>query len=468
MDRSSADRLRELPAIDTLLEDPLIKVCVENSSHTLVVGLLRDTIQQARERILAGRKQSTAVDWIVRHFREQWQDLLKPFLKPVFNCTGVILHTGLGRAPLSVEARRTLSDSVGGYTNLEYNLATGKRGQRNDQVELMLRALTGAEAAVVVNNNAAAVYISLNALANRKQVIVSRGQLVEIGGKFRVPDIMQRSGAKLVEVGTTNKTHIEDYAEAVNERTGMILRVHTSNFRQIGFVHQPELTQLVELAQSNDVILVDDLGSGAFFDLAPYGMPPEPLVTDSVTAGADVVTFSGDKLLGGSQAGILVGGKKWIDRIKRSPLMRVLRPDKLTLAVLEVTLRQYLAGSEAMKQVPVVNMLTESREAVRQRAELLAAKLQQCPGAVARIVETEARCGSGALPEEPVTSCAVELEVEGVTTARLARALREYRQPVVGYIHEERFRLDLKAVAVHEVEKLAAAVCSCIQDKWSK
>jgi L-seryl-tRNA(Ser) seleniumtransferase len=468
MDKSSVDLLRELPAIDTLLENPLVKVCVENSSHVLVTGLLRDTIQQARERILAGRKQSTAVDWFVKRFREQWQELLKPFLKPVFNCTGVILHTGLGRAPLSVEARRTLSDAVGGYTNLEFNLNTGKRGQRNDHVEKMLSALTGAEAAVVVNNNAAAVYLSLNALANRKQVIVSRGQLVEIGGKFRVPDIMQRSGARLVEVGTTNKTHLEDYAEAVNDRTGMILRVHTSNFRQIGFVHQPELTELVELAQRNDIILVDDLGSGAFFDLAPYGLSPEPLVIDSVKAGVDVVTFSGDKLLGGSQAGILVGRKKWIDRIKRSPLMRVLRPDKLTLSVLEVTLRQYLAGSEAMKQVPVVSMLTESQYAVRQRAELLTKNLQQCPGAVARVIETEARCGSGALPEEPVASYAVELELDGVKANRLARTLREYRQPVVGYIHEEQFRMDLKAVSAHEVEKLAAAVCSCLQENWRK
>jgi len=460
--------LSEIPSLDSLLTDPVIEDCITQSNHTLVVELLRETLQTARERLLAGKKQSVARDWFVRDCRRRWQELLDPYLKRVFNCTGVILHTGLGRAPLAQEARDILRDTVGGYTNLEFNLATGKRGQRNDQVEKLLCRLTGAEAAVVVNNNAAAVYLVLNALANRRQVIVSRGQLVEIGDKFRVPDIMQRSGAKLVEVGTTNRTHLDDYATALTESTRMILRVHTSNFKQIGFVHQPELSELVELARRHDVLLVDDLGSGAFFDLAPYGLAPEPLVTDSVAAGADIVTFSGDKLLGAGQAGILVGRRQLIDKLKRSPLMRVLRPDKLTLAVLEVTLRAYLAGGEQLQRVPVAAMLTEGREPARQRAVLLADRLQLLKETSVRIVETTARCGSGALPEEPLPSCAVELKATGLSAEQLARRLRQHEQPVVGYIQEDSLRLDLKAVSETELEELAAAITDCIDSSGRK
>ncbi len=460
--------LSEIPSLDSLLTDPVIEDCITHSNHALVVELLRETLQAARERLLAGKKQSVAPEWLIRDCRRRWRELLEPHLKRVFNCTGVILHTGLGRAPLLPEARDLLRDTAGGYTNLEFNLATGKRGQRNERVEKLLCRLAGAEAAVVVNNNAAAVYLVLNALANRRQVIVSRGQLVEIGDKFRVPDIMQRSGAKLVEVGTTNKTHLEDYTAAINERTRMILRVHTSNFRQIGFVHQPELSELAELARRDEVLLVDDLGSGAFFDLEACGLTPEPLVADSVAAGADIVTFSGDKMLGAGQAGILVGRRRWIDKLKRSPLMRVLRPDKLTLAVLETTLRAYLAGGERRQRIPVVAMLTEGREPPRERAARLAESLAEHHALQATVVETTARCGSGALPEEPLPSCAVELAMPGLSAEQLARQLRRHDQPVVGYIQDENLRLDLKAIATDELEELAAAITDCLTTSGSK
>jgi L-seryl-tRNA(Ser) seleniumtransferase len=453
---SDATRLLAgLPAVDKLLQEEVVRECVGSSSRALVVTLLRESLDALRKDILAGRVRTVRRERLLKDFLRRWHRLLDPYLRKVFNCTGVILHTGLGRAPVPQEALRSIAGFVGGYTNLEFNLETGRRGQRNDHVELLLKYLTGAEAAVVVNNNAAAVYLVLNTLASRREVLVSRGQLVEIGGKFRVPDILKRSGARMVEVGTTNKTHLEDYEQAFTPRTGMILRVHTSNFRQVGFVHQPQLAELTELAHTRGVILVDDLGSGAFFPLKPYGFTDEPLVTHSVARGADLVTFSGDKLLGGGQAGIIVGRKDLVSRLKKSPLMRVLRPDKFTLAILETTLRHYLAGEPERGRVPVVRMLTEHPDRVRERgAKLL--KLLRIPSWLeVALVATQARTGSGALPEEPLPSWGLRLTSGTVSVERLARKLRLHPRAVVGYIHDEALLLDLKAVSAEEVEELA-------------
>lgn len=448
--------LRSIPSLDRLLEHDDVRPYRDILDPGLLTELLREAVDEIRQQVLQGKRSRISTKMILRAFQNRCDVLFTDHMRRVINGTGVILHTGLGRAPISTRAAERLVSDLAGYTSLEFDLPDGKRGHRNNHVEKLICRLTGAEAAVVVNNNAAAVYIALNALANRKEVIVSRGQLVEIGGRFRVPDVIRRSGCRMIDVGTTNKTHLEDYQDAVTERTRILLRVHTSNFKQLGFVHQPELSQLVELAHARDLILYDDLGSGAFFNLGDYGLTPEPLVTDSIENGVDLVSFSGDKLLGGAQAGILAGKAPLIQKIKKSPLMRVLRPDKFTLGILEATLEHYLGGEHGRQQIPVVRMLTEPREQVRERAEELLGLLQIPQDyAVCELVDSTARSGSGALPEEPVPSVALKVKPQKISVAQLARRLRLGRPAVVGYIQKDDFYLDLKAVAEDELKLLA-------------
>jgi len=423
--------LRDLPSVDEL---------ARTSDDPLAVDAARAVIGRARETIRAGVDPGD----LVALLRVELQAARKPGLRRVLNATGIIIHTNLGRAPLADGALERVSEVARGYSNLEYELAEGRRGSRQDHVAAILRRLTGAEAALVVSNNAGALLLALAALAEGRDVIVSRGELIEIGDGFRIPDVLARSGARLVEVGTTNRTRAADYARTIDERTALLLRVHQSNFRVVGFAEVPSLDDLAGVARASGVPLLDDLGSGALLDVSD-----EPTARASLAAGADLVCFSGDKLLGGPQAGIVVGRAELVERLRRHPLHRALRIDKLSLAALEGTLLLYLDPQRALAEVPVLRMLREEPATVRARADRLAAAVG------GEVEETVARVGGGALPlyELPSFACAVEEE--------LAAPLREREPAVVGIVRDGRLLLDCRTLADAELDEVAAAVAAC-------
>ena len=429
--------LRDLPSVDRLLADERLA----DEPHDLVLGAARSVLERAREEIRVGREPSPLVDAVL----EELARGRRPSLRRVLNATGVLVHTNLGRAPLADAALARVAEVGSGYSNLEYDLERGQRGSRQDHLGSLLRRLTGAEAALVVNNNAAAVLLSLAALAEGREVVVSRGELIEIGDGFRIPDVLARSGARLVEVGTTNRTRASDYERAIGPETAILLRVHQSNFRVVGFSEQPRLDELAELARKHDVPLVDDLGSGA---LAAVGDETTP--AESLRAGADLVCFSGDKLLGGPQAGIVVGRTKLVERLRRHPLQRALRADKLTLAALEGTLSLALSP-ETRDRIPVLRMLHEPVEQVRARAERLAELVG------GEVEETVARVGGGALPLAELQSAACAVEEE------LAEPLRLGNPPVIAVVRDGRTLLDCRALSDDEVDEVAAAVAAARQ-----
>jgi L-seryl-tRNA(Ser) seleniumtransferase len=400
----------------------------------------RAVIARAREMIRRGADPGDLAELL----HDELAAARRPALRRVLNATGVIVHTNLGRAPLATAALERALEATRGYSNLEYDLIDGRRGSRQDHVASILRRLTGAESAIVVNNNAGALLLGLAALAEGRDVIVSRGELIEIGDGFRIPDVLARSGARLVEVGTTNRTRAADYEQAIDERTALLLRVHQSNFRVIGFAEQPSLEELAAVARVKSLPLVDDLGSGALLDLSD-----EPTARASLAAGADLVCFSGDKLLGGPQAGIVVGRADLVERLRRHPLHRALRIDKLSLAALEGTLLLYLDPERALAEVPVLRMLREPPETVRARAERLAAAVG------GEVEETVARVGGGALPlnELPSFACSVE--------ESLGAPLRAHEPAVVGIVRDGRLLLDCRTLADAELDEVAAAVAAC-------
>jgi L-seryl-tRNA(Ser) seleniumtransferase len=406
----------------------------------LAVDAARTVIAQARDELRAGADPGD----LVARLRDELTAARQPALQRVLNATGVIVHTNLGRAPLPQAALDRVQDVGLGYSNLEYDLAAGARGSRQDHVGRILSRLTGAEAAIVVNNNAGAMLLALAALAEGREVLVSRGELIEIGDGFRIPDVLARSGARLVEVGTTNRTRADDYERAVRAETALLLRVHQSNFRVVGFTEQPTVPELAAIARRHDVPLLDDLGSGALLDLSD-----EPTVRGALSAGADLVCFSGDKLLGGPQAGIVVGRASLIERLRRHPLHRALRIDKLGLAALEGTLLLYLEPDRALRGIPVLRMLHEDVATVRARAERLAAAVG------GDVEETLARVGGGALPlaELPSFACAVDEE--------LSEPLRRNEPPVIGIVRDGRLLLDCRTLADGDVDEVAAAIRAC-------
>ena len=429
--------LRDLPSVDELAADERL---ASTGPRVLVIAAVRSALARAREEIQAGADPGD----LVGRVEVELAAARGPRLRRAINATGVIVHTNLGRAPLAQEALERVTAVARGYSNLEYDLGAGGRGSRQDHVAPILRRLTGAEAALVVNNNAAAVLLALAALAEGREVLVSRGELIEIGDGFRIPDVLARSGAHLHEVGTTNRTRAADYERAIGPETALLLRVHQSNFRVVGFTEQPRLAELVRVGRAHGIPVVDDLGSGVLVELED-----EPSARDALAAGADLVCFSGDKLLGGPQAGIVVGRGELVERLRRHPLQRALRADKLTLAALEATLALYLDPERAAREIPVLQMLAEPAEAVRARAEQLA-------GLVGGDVEqTVGRVGGGALPlaELPGFACSVEEE--------LAARLREADRPVVALVRDGRCLLDCRTIAAAEVEEVARAVTAC-------
>jgi len=425
---------RDLPAVDALAAQV-------DAPRAVAVAAARAVLAERRRELLAGSSDDVDLAALARAWAAEAG---RPRLRRVLNATGVIVHTNLGRAPLPDEAMERLREVGSGYSNLEYDLGSGTRGSRQDHIGGILRRLTGAEAALVVNNNAAAVLLALAALAEGREVVVSRGELIEIGDGFRIPDVLTRSGARLVEVGTTNRTRAADYERAIGPETGLLLRVHQSNFRVIGFAEQPATAELAAVAARHGLPLVDDLGSGVLTQL-----PDEPSARDALAAGADLVCFSGDKLLGGPQAGIVVGRSELVERLRRHPLQRALRADKLTLAALEGTLVLYLDPVRALREVPVLRMLAEPTEAVHARA----IRLAELTGGT--VEETVARVGGGALPlaELPSFACALD---EG-----LAEPLRRGEPPVVGVVRDGHLLLDCRTLSDAELDEAAAAVAAC-------
>lgn len=429
--------LRDLPSVEQLLQQagPLIR----EFGRPLTLDALRDILEEARARFkLQPEAALPTPDGILAEAQSRLDQWTAPTLVPVINATGVILHTNLGRAPLSVAALQAMRDVAENYSTLEYDLAKGQRGSRLIHAEAVLQKLTGAEAAVVVNNNASAVLLVLSALANRKRVVIARTQLVEIGGGFRVPEVMKQSGARLVEVGTTNKVRLSDYREAMQEPTALVMRAHRSNFRIVGFTEEPELKEIAEAAHTAGVILVDDLGSGALLDTAKYGFAHEPTVQESLAAGVDLVCFSGDKLLGGPQAGIVVGKKDLIDRIKKHPLARAVRADKTCLAGLTATLLHYLKD-EAEREVPVWRMMSLPLDQIRSRAEAWCAALGQ-----GKVVLSESTVGGGSLPDESVATYVLALDVR--SPDKFLKNLRSAQPPVIARTENDKVLLDPRTV----------------------
>jgi L-seryl-tRNA(Ser) seleniumtransferase len=448
--------LRDIPSVDQLLL--ALRRRLADAPHDLLRDAARAEIAALRAEMLAGAAipDQGLLDLLAGRAAARLGRDLAPSLRPVINASGVIIQTNLGRAPLSAAALAAMARVGAGYANLEYDLEAGERGSRHVHLEALLRRLTGAEAALAVNNNAAAIYLALTALAVGREVIVSRGQAVEIGGGFRIPDVLRQSGATLVEVGTTNRTYARDYAAAISERTALLLRVHTSNFRLLGFVHETGLAELAELGRARGVPLLDDLGSGTLLPTAPYGLAAEPTVPESVAAGADLVTFSGDKLLGGPQAGLIVGRKELVDQLKRHPLARALRLDKTTIAGLEATLLSYLRG-RAAEEIPVWRMIAAPQEALRARADSLAARLARA-GAEAAVAACASAVGGGSLPGETLPSLALALSPGPGGADELARRLRAGDPAVVARIAEGRLTFDLRTVLPEQDDALAGAI----------
>ena len=432
-------KLRDLPSVEQLLQTQTAAELIARFGRPLTLTAIRSALDEARARFkLNPESDLPSVELIFAQTESTLTAWTKPTLVPVINATGVILHTNLGRAPLSEATIHAMDVVSRGYTNLEYDLEKGARGSRLIHAESVLQKLTGAESALVVNNNASAILLVLSALANRKRVIISRSQLVEIGGGFRVPDVMKQSGAKLVEVGTTNKVRLSDYQFAMEDPTTLIMRVHPSNFKIIGFTEEPELRDIVEAAHEKNVIVVDDLGSGALLDTAKFGLSHEPTVQESLSAGVDVVCFSGDKLIGGPQAGIIVGKKALIDKIKKHPLARAVRADKVCLAGISATLLHYLKD-DAEREIPIWKMMSLTLKQVKGRAEAWKNELGQ-----GNVVEGESTVGGGSLPGESFKTWLLSLEVK--SPDKFLKKLRQQHPPIIARTENDKVLLDSRTV----------------------
>ena len=442
---------RQLPAVDVLAQAAVLHLNGKRPAHALLVETARSVLIEAREAIARGAVPPEQVQ-LVERVVQQVTQAAQPSLRTVINATGVIIQTNLGRAPLSAAALAAMQSVGAGYSNLEYDLVAGERGSRSVHLETLLCQLTGAEAALAVNNNAAAIYLVLISLAAGREVIVSRGQAVEIGGGFRIPAVLRQSGATLVEVGTTNRTYASDYAAACNPQTALLMRIHTSNFRLTGFVHETPLAEMVQVAHQHSVAVLDDLGSGTLLPTAPHGLAPEPTVQESVAAGADLITFSGDKLLGGPQAGIIVGSRALIGHLKQHPLARAMRLDKTTIAGLEATLQSYRSG-RALEEIPVWRMISAPTAQVQQRAQQL---VQAVNLPMVSVVACQSAIGGGSLPGETLPSFALALTTE--QPDELAQALRNGNPAIIGRIHQGQLLLDLRTVQPHEEPALTQAI----------
>jgi L-seryl-tRNA(Ser) seleniumtransferase len=457
--------LRQLPSVDEILKEERARQWLETHPRVLVLEAIRTAVDRRRKSILLGEKSRSPqpavfLSEILDQAGVILEELSSPSLCPVINATGVIVHTNLGRSLLSEKAIERIVEVGRSYSNLEYDILAGERGKRYVHVESVLTRLTGVEAATAVNNNAAAVLLCLNTLARGKEVIVSRGELVEIGGSFRVPDVMERSGAMLREVGTTNKTHLKDYEKAINENTGLILKVHTSNYKIVGFTKEVPAGELAKLGKRHNVPVMWDLGSGSFIDLSTYGAGGEPTVQQAIDAGVDVLTFSGDKLLGGPQAGMILGKKIYLDPVRSNPLARALRIDKLTVAALDATLRQYLDRDKAIKEIPTLWMLTQPLSEIERKAVLLSDGIRQIgdPGLGVSLQDDTSQSGGGALPTGIFPTRTVCIRHDRVSANQIESGLRLGKPHIISRIKEGMVVFDPRTLNDEEIGKIVEAI----------
>ena len=447
MTRSNQQILRKLPSVDALLKDPELESCAAELGRQVVVNSIRRVIEEVRELILTQAPAETDEGAIRRKIitdvKHRLKTITQPHYRKVVNATGIILHTALGRAVLSTQALHQIRDELSGYSLLQADTETGKRSQRDGFIEQLLQQLTGAEAATVVNNNSAATSIVLNTVGNGKEAIVSRGQLVEIGGSFRLPDVMAFSGAKLVEVGTTNKTHPRDYVNAITENTAAILRVHPSNYKIQGFSSEVSLDELVEIAHEHGLVMIDDVGAGALIDFSKFGFEPEPTLSESIAKGADIVTSSADKLIGASQGGIILGRAKLIEAVRKNQFARIVRVGKLTLAALEATLKLFLDESIALRELPTLKMLRREASEIAEQAERMVLELKKSvSGAAVTTICGFSQMGSGSLPAQNLATTLVALQPEQISAESLAHRLRQYGTPIFTRIRNDQVLID--------------------------
>ncbi|MCT8978267.1 L-seryl-tRNA(Sec) selenium transferase [Clostridium sp. CX1] len=450
--------LRKLPKIDELLKEEAVKIKLESTMRTMVIDSLRQSIDNYRELILKDSIEDFTKENILETFMEILEENSASKLRKVINATGVVIHTNLGRSLLAKKALENVITIADSYNNLEYDLKKGQRGSRYSHVEELIKKVTGAEAAMVVNNNAAAVMLALNTLCKDKEAIVSRGQLVEIGGSFRVPDVMSFSGAKLIEVGTTNRTHLYDYENNISENTGVLLKVHTSNFKILGFTEEVSVEELVELGRSKGIPFIEDIGSGTLVDFSKYGFTYEPTVQESIRKGVDVITFSGDKMLGGPQAGIIVGKKEYIDKMKKNQLTRALRIDKMTLAALEGTLKYYLEEKEAVENIPTLHMILSDKDLHKRRAQKLKRKLQsKVSGFDFTIEEDYSMVGGGSMPAEKIPTYVIKVKNSRFSPQDLEKKLRGNKVSIIIRVSNDEVIMDLRTLFDEDFDTIVNA-----------
>lgn len=452
----------KIPAVDKIMLKKEIIDLEKKYPRNFITEIVRNELESLRKKILNLKenenldiKEEEILIGIIKNVEKNYK--LK--LRSVINASGVVIHTNLGRSLISEEIAKHMIEVATKYNNLEYDIENGKRGSRYDHLEKIIKKITNAEDVLVVNNNAAAVMLVLSTLAKDKEVIVSRGELVEIGGSFRVPSVMEQSGAKLIEVGTTNKTYAKDYENEINENTAAIMKVHTSNFRVLGFTKSPTLQELKETSEKFKIPFIEDLGSGLFIDISKYGLTYEPTVKDSIDAGVDIVTFSGDKMLGGPQAGIIVGKKEYIEKMKKNQLTRALRVDKFTIAALEATLRVYLNEEDALNKIPTLKMLTQNKEKIRLKAENLISKINVSNEiANIKIKEDESQVGGGSMPLERIKTFVVSIIPKKISVAKLEKLLRIFEPHIIARISEDSYILDLRTVLDNQIDLIALRI----------
>lgn len=456
---------RLIPKMDEILENNQVKKLVDQYSVDFVKSIINDRLDGIRNMI----KDNKSEDEIKAEIRNLELDIvndcnnyLAPRLRRLVNATGTVIHTNLGRSVISERMAKSLVDILTHYSNLEYDIHTGKRGLRYTNIEELITNITGTEAALVVNNNAAAVFLVLSEFAKGGEAIISRGELIEIGGSFRIPDVMEFSGCKLKEIGTTNKTHLYDYERAINEDTRVILKVHTSNYKVVGFTEGVSSTELKELADKYNLPLIEDLGSGVFVDLEKYGLMHEPTVMDSINAGIDIITFSGDKLLGGPQAGIIVGKKKYIDALKKNPMTRALRVDKMTLKLLEEVLKEYIDKDKAHENIPTLNMLTLPIDELKKRSVEIKDRLEalKLEGLQANVCEDYSEVGGGSLPTEKLPTYVVQISISNMSEHKIDEFMRNYKIGIVGRVNDGKYIIDPRTLLDDDIE----IICNAFED----
>lgn len=451
--------LRKLPKIDELLKNDIIQNELKETQRVLIVDSLRESIEKYRKYILEDKMQDFEEDDVLNYALGLLLKKKKNNLRRVINATGTVIHTNLGRSILSKKAVENAIEIAGRYNNLEYDIESGKRGSRYSHIEKLITKITGAEAALVVNNNAAAIMLVLDSLCKEKEAIVSRGQLVEIGGSFRVPDVMKFSGAKLVEVGTTNRTHLYDYENNINDNTGMLLKVHTSNFKICGFTEEVELESLVKLGDERNIPVVEDIGSGVLVDFSKYGFTHEPTVQESIKKGVDIVTFSGDKMLGGPQAGVIIGKKKYVELMKKNQLTRALRIDKMTLSALESTLRYYLDEKEAIENIPTLNMILSSKEDMKKKAIKFRKKFRHAlDNFEFKIDEDYSMVGGGSMPTEKIPTYVIKISSENTSVNEMEKILRLNETAIITRVFNNELILDVRTIFDEDIEEIIKAL----------